>query len=108
STSTTTSLKDSTRSTSPPSRCSTTPRPPPVPTTPTTCSIDSPNSSPATAKEAIADAHERRHQLRTRDRLRADRHRPSVRIRLLGNPGVPRTPRGGHPRHPHQLEPGDD
>ncbi len=31
-----------------------------------------------------------------------------MRVRLLGHAGVPSAARGGHPRHPHQLQPGDD
>ncbi len=50
----------------------------------------------------------RRHRVDPADRLRAHRHRPGVRVRLLRHPGVPRAPRGGLPRHPRQLEPGDD
>ena len=34
-----------------------------------------------------------RHRIDPADRLRADRHRPGVRVRLLGHPGVPRAPR---------------
>ena len=49
-----------------------------------------------------------RHQSRHGHRLRPDRHRPGLRVRLLRHPGVPRAPRGGHPRHPGQLQPGDD
>ena len=39
---------------------------------------------------------------------RPDRHRPGLRVRLLGHPGVPGAARGGLPRRPRQLEPGDD
>ena len=41
-------------------------------------------------------------------RQRADRHRPGVRVRLLGHPGVPRAARRGLPRRARELEPGDD
>ena len=37
-----------------------------------------------------------------------DRHRPGVRVRLLGHAGLPRAARRGLSRHPRQLEPGDD
>ena len=56
----------------------------------------------------VADAQARRHQVRPGDRIRPDRHRAGVRVRLLGHAGVPSAARGGHPRHPHQLQPGDD
>ena len=55
-----------------------------------------------------ADAPPRRHQARPRDRLRADRHRAGVRVRLLRHPGLPGAARGGHPRLAGQLQPGDD
>ena len=42
------------------------------------------------------------------DRLRADRHRPGLRVRLLRHPGLPRAARRGPARHPGQLQPGDD
>ena len=45
---------------------------------------------------------------RPRHRLRPDRHRPGLRVRLLRHPGLPRAARGGHPGHPRQLQPGDD
>ena len=41
-------------------------------------------------------------------RLRPDRHRPGLRVRLLGHPGLPGAARGGLPGHPGQLQPGDD
>ena len=37
-----------------------------------------------------------------------DRHRPGVRVRLLGHAGVPGAARRGLPRGPRELEPGDD
>ena len=43
-----------------------------------------------------------------RHRVRADRHRPGLRVRLLRHPGLPRPARGGLPRRPRQLQPGDD
>ena len=55
-----------------------------------------------------ANAQARRHQERPRHRLRPDRHRPGLRVRLLGHPGLPRAARGGRARHPRQLQPGDD
>ena len=42
------------------------------------------------------------------DRLRPDRHRPGLRVRLLRHPGLPGARAGGLPRHPRQLEPGHD
>ena len=41
-------------------------------------------------------------------RRRPDHHRPGVRVRLLGRAGVQGAARGGLPRHPRQLQPGDD
>ena len=58
--------------------------------------------------ERAADAPPRRHPARSGDRLRADRHRAGVRVRLLRHPGLPRAARGGHPRLAGQLQPGDD
>ena len=55
-----------------------------------------------------ADAPPRRHQARAGDRLRPDRHRAGVRVRLLRHPGLPGAARGGHPRLAGQLQPGDD
>jgi hypothetical protein len=49
-----------------------------------------------------------RHQVRPGDRLRPDRHRPGLRVRLLGHPGVPRAARRGPSGRPGQLQPGDD
>ena len=43
-----------------------------------------------------------------RHRLGADRHRPGLRVRLLGDPGLPGARRGGVPGDPRQLQPGDD
>ena len=64
---------------------------------------------PSTAdRKPAPDAQARRHQQRPRHRLRPDRHRPGVRVRLLGHPGVPRAPRGGRARHPRELQPGHD
>ena len=52
----------------------------------------------------------RRDDLRSRpgDRLRPDRHRPGVRVRLLRHPGVPRAQGRGPARRPGQQQPGDD
>jgi len=41
-------------------------------------------------------------------RLGADRHRPGVRVRLLGHPGGEGASRGGFERRPRELEPRDD
>ena len=41
-------------------------------------------------------------------RRRPDRHRPGVRVRLLRRAGVQGAARGGLPRRPGQLQPGDD
>ena len=50
----------------------------------------------------------RRHRDDPADRQRADRHRPGVRVRLLGHAGVPGAARRGLPRRARELEPGDD
>ena len=57
-----------------------------------------------------ADAMPRRDRPRDdpADRQRPDRHRPGVRVRLLGHAGVPRAARRGLPRRARELEPGDD
>ena len=47
-------------------------------------------------------------QQRPGDRLRPDRHRPGLRVRLLRHPGLPGAARGGPAGHPGQLQPGDD
>ena len=43
-----------------------------------------------------------------RHRVGPDRHRPGLRVRLLGHPGLPGPARGGLPGRARQLEPGDD
>ena len=48
------------------------------------------------------------HQAHPGDRLRADHHRPGLRVRLLRHPGLPRAAQRGLPRQPDQLQPGDD
>ena len=53
-----------------------------------------------------AEAH--RHQEDPAHRLRPDRHRPGVRVRLLRHPGVQGASRGRVRGRPGQLEPGDD
>ena len=50
----------------------------------------------------------RRHLVGPRHRLRPDRHRSGVRVRLLRDSGVSRPARGGLPGHPRQLQSGDD
>ena len=62
----------------------------------------------ATTEGCTPDAEARRHQERAGHRLRPDRHRPGLRVRLLRHPGLPGAARGGHPRHPGQLQPGHD
>ena len=54
------------------------------------------------------DAQARRHQERPGHRLRADRHRAGLRVRLLRHPGLPGAARGGAAGHPGQLQPGHD
>lgn len=77
------------------------------PTMPTTSSTGSATwSSPA--RRTPSNAQARRHQLRPRHRLRPDRHRSGLRVRLLRHPGVPRAARGGCQGHPGQFQPGHD
>ena len=45
---------------------------------------------------------------RAGDRLRADHHRPGLRVRLLRHPGLPGAHGRGHPGGPGQLQPGHD
>ena len=82
---------------------STTPRPPPARTTPPTCSTASsiPDGGPSVPKRD-------RHPVRPGHRLRPDRHRPGLRVRLLRHPGLPGPAGGGPAGHPRQLQPGDD
>ena len=47
------------------------------------------------------------HPLDPHPRLRPDRHRPGLRVRLLGHPGLPRAAPRGLPGGAGQLEPGD-
>ena len=70
------------------------PQPPTPPTPPT--------------RKGAPDAPPLRHLQRPRHRLRADRHRAGLRVRLLRHPGLPGAARGGDPGHPGQLQPGDD
>ena len=60
----------------------------------------------STAWPTRAEAH--RPSLDPDPRLRADPHRPGVRVRLLGGAGLPGAAARGLPRDPRQLEPGDD
>ena len=57
---------------------------------------------------AHRDAAAYRHLLDPGDRVRTDRHRAGLRVRLLRHPGVPGAARRGFPGDPGQLEPGDD
>ena len=59
-------------------------------------------------REGRPDAEADRHPLDPHHRLRTDRDRPGVRVRLLRNAGLPCAAGGGLPGHPRQLEPGDD
>ena len=91
----------------PPSRCSTTPRPAPGRTTPGTCS---------TSSAAAAWAARGRSRCRAATTSRSilvigsgpDRDRPGLRVRLLGDPGLPGAGRGGLPGGAGQLQPGHD
>ena len=57
---------------------------------------------------AVADAKAHRPQEHPDHRRRPDRHRPGLRVRLFRRAGLQGAARGGLPRHPRQLEPGDD
>ncbi len=83
--STTTSSRACAATTCRPSRCSTTRRPQPARTTRRTCSTASADA----ARGKAADAAAHRHPQRPGHRLRADRHRPGLRVRLLRHPGLP-------------------
>ena len=65
-------------------------------------------SSPSSCGASPPDAAPRRPRDDPAHRQRADHHRPGLRVRLLGHPGVPRAARRGLPRRARQLEPGDD
>ena len=104
STSTTVSSRASRSSASGPSRCSTTPRRPPARTTPPTSSTTSPRSW--RLQPVSAEAHRPREH--PRHRIRPDRHRAGLRVRLLRHPGLPGAAPGGLPGRPRQLQPGHD
>ena len=59
-------------------------------------------------RRRTADGPARRDRIGPRDRFRPDRDRPGLRVRLLGDPGLPGARRRGHPGRPGELEPGDD
>ena len=61
----------------------------------------------ACAGRECSNAAADRHQPRAGDRLRADRHRAGLRVRLLRHPGLPGAARRGPAGQPGQLEPGD-
>ena len=56
----------------------------------------------------LPDAAPHRHPLDLPDRLRPDRDRPGLRVRLLGLPGAEGAARGRLPHDRRQLEPGHD
>ena len=60
----------------------------------------------APRRAECAQAH--RHQEDPDHRLRPDRHRPGLRVRLLRHAGLQGAARGGLSGRPGQLEPGDD
>src|SRR5207249_3961835 len=62
----------------------------------------------AQATGRLSNAKAYRHPLDPPHRLRPDRDRPGVRVRLLGDAGVQGAARTRRPRHPGQVEPGDD
>ena len=82
--------------------CSTTPRRRPARTTPRTCST---GSSTLMADERDGALMPRRDDIASRPghRLRADRHRPGLRVRLLRHPGLPGAARRGPAGRPGQL-----
>ena len=66
------------------------------------------SSSAGSRAWSRADAGARRPPLDLRDRLRPDRDRAGVRVRLRGLPGAEGAARGRLPDDRRQLEPGDD
>ena len=72
--------------------------------------LATPVSPPASRsrRRGSPDAAARRPAHHPRDRVRADRDRAGVRVRLLRHPGLPRAARRGIPGRPRQLQPGDD
>ena len=56
----------------------------------------------------IPDAQTHRHLLDPDHRCRTDRHRPGMRVRLLGHPGLQSSQGGGLSDRPGQFEPGHD
>ena len=56
----------------------------------------------------LSDAEAHRHQEHPDHRRRPDRDRPGLRVRLFRRAGLQGAEGGGLPRHPGQLEPGDD
>ncbi len=103
---------------SPCSASSTTRRPRPARTMPTTCSasswrpwISAPDApeNPRT-RDREPEQHAEAHRLETNsgDRLRPDCDRAGVRVRLLGHAGLQGPPRRGTRGHSRQQQPGDD
>ena len=96
----------------PPSACSTTPRPGPGPHDARylfdefRALMDATGGRRRTA--AVADAPARRHRVDPGHRVGPHRHRPGLRVRLLGHPGLPGAGRGGVPGGAGQLQPGHD
>ena len=88
-------------------RCSSTPRPHPGRTTRATRWCGSSRSPPRTRRRP-ADAPARRPEEDLRDRLRPDRDRPGLRVRLLRRAGPAGAAPGGLRDGPDQLQPGDD
>ena len=56
----------------------------------------------------VADAQAHRSEAHSRHRLRPDRHRPGVRVRLLRHAGLQGAARRGPRGHPRQQQSGDD
>ena len=92
------------------SASSTTPRPAPAPTTPATCSRSSGPLMDATGagrRRRVALMPRRtRHRVDPGHRVGPHRHRPGLRVRLLGHPGLPGPGRGEVPGGAGQLQPG--
>ena len=63
---------------------------------------------PLTSRRLSVNAQAYRHQARPRHRLRSDRHRSGVRVRLLGHPGVQGAAGRGARGRAGQQQPGDD
>ena len=89
-----------------PFRCSTTQKQPLVPMTPATCLTGLQRSWQLMA--GLCNAAPDRYRVHPRHRIRPDRYRAGVRVRLFRYSGLPGAARRGLPGDLGQLQPGDD